>query len=633
MGTIQQLAQLLAQKEQAARDGGEASLDATVEFILGPAPPLAPAAPVAGQDLLSLISAPQKRWGAVRSSLGNTSDVVEEDGDPRAREMGRLSEQISAVGLAAEKLMRDLPELRAALSAAKTADEKEHLEEEISDNQSALKQQDITQTTLLNKLLKLIDEHSETLSKQRNFEVDEAKKYVTFQSKFLVDKENEILSKRNAVAKSIGEVGDKVNTQEEKKVALSLQHSESTAPIRAEMELHLGQVSELDKDIATLISTLKKKQKLRDETMDKADELNGSITAQLKLFAGPALEEIEAEKRRLGQAKIELERAQGVVDSEVDAMGATRTAAVATRSQRAGKITTATTEIHRVHEVGGRCALALERLRGDRGARAKAVDSSSTVAKDTLATATAALNALRSSEAGEAARIYGGLGVLIPHMESDIEALKAKLDQLAVDKVAFAKAKNFKGAGQAKKDIDSAEVELASKEELMSKHKVSEGSASANDAAATYNTKLAVAEKTAAEANAAYGAGLVKGECDWLAVLQGRKAAAVKADELALSKYIGGQIFLAESEAKAVAAAYAIDPAIVSAETLSAVAVDATGALAQKASYGTIVELALEELPVSPLAVTDFGESSGSDSGSGSEGGDEAAGGGGATGI
>jgi hypothetical protein len=593
---IQQLAQVLQQKEHVARQFA----DAAVEFGL-----VLPAA-ARSDDLLSLIgSAPQVNSSLSEILESNLSDVSEPGtGHPRAMEMNQLAEQISAVSETAGQLMRDLPGLRVALATATADAAKEELREEISDNESALKQQEINLAQLLNKQLKLVASHSEELAKQRSFQVEEAKKSVAFQSNHLLEREGGIKAKQDAITKGVSDVEEKVKQQDEKKAALIAEHSESTAPIKVEMEVHLKEVAGLDKEIAALIATLKAKQKLRDETMDKADELNASITAQLKLFAAPALEAIDQEKQNLARTKADLQKQADAAAGEVSVAGEQRSAALATRTQREVKIAEVTKELRRVHEIGGRCASQLERLRSDRNARGKIVATKSKAEKEALASATSKLETLRSSDAGEAARSLQSLDQLIPQIESDIAALKVRLDQLAVDKAAFAKAKQFKEAGQAKKDTAAAEEQLKQKEELLSKHKATLASGTAQEDAKAYSIQLLAAEKTAAEAKAAYGAALIAGELEWLGVLKGRKTGADKSEDLSLAGYISSQITLAESEAKSVAQTYGIDVATVSAESAAEVAEDVSAAEAQQAAYGKVVDLILEAFPCSPLAAT-----------------------------
>ena len=480
--SIQHLAQVLTQKEHIARQ----FTDAAVEFELVPPPAARP------DDLLALV-------GSAPLPLADIAETAEPAAaDPKVSELQQIAEQIRAVGEVAAQLLRDLPGLRASLAAATTEQAKTDLREEISDNESALKQQQVTQSQLFKKQLKLIAENCEELTKQRDFQIAEAEKFVAFQIKHIVDRESAIKGKQDKIRQARAQMAEQTKAQDQKQAALMAQHSESTAPLKAQMDVHVKEVAALDEEIAALIATLKAKQKVRDETMDKADELQGSITAQLKLFAAPALEQIELERKRLAQMNATLQKQQDAVAAEVSAAREGRAAAADTRTQREGQVASTTTELRRLHELGGRSAMALERLRTDGEARAKIVSAKSSATKVALADAERAVEELEASEAGEAARSLQSLGESIPQLEAETAALKTRLEKLEAAKLGFAKAKQFKEAGQAKKDIDAAEEQLTQLEARLVKERATAASSTAQDEAKSYATKLLAAQQAAA---------------------------------------------------------------------------------------------------------------------------------------
>ena len=480
--SIQQLAQVLTQKEHIARQFA----DAAVEFELVPPAGARP------DDLLALV-------GSASLPLADIAESAEAAAaDQKVSEVQQIAEQIRAVGKVAEQLLRDLPGLRASLAAATTQQAKADLREEISDNESALKQQQVTQSQLFKKQLKLIARNCEELTKQRDFQIEEAEKFVAFQIKHIVERESAIKGKQDKIRQARAQMAEQTRAQDQKQAALMAQHSESTAPLKAQMDVHLKEVAALDEEIAALIATLKAKQKVRDEIMDKADELKGSITAQLKLFAAPALEQIEMERQRLAQMNAALQKQQDAVATEVRAAREGRAAAADTRTQREAQVASTTTELRRLQELGGRTAMALERLRTDGEARAAIVSAKSSATKVALADAERAVEELEASEAGEAARSLQSLGESIPQLEAETAALKARVEKLEADKLGFAKAKQFREAGQAKKDIDAAEEQLTQLEARLVKERATAASSTAQDEAKSYATKLLAAQQAAA---------------------------------------------------------------------------------------------------------------------------------------
>lgn len=483
--SIQHLAQVLQQKEHIARQFA----DTAVEFEL------VPPAVAKQNDLLSLI-------GGATPSLSGLGNIVEneqaaEASDPHASELKQLEAQIAAVGKVAEQHLRAIPNLRASLAAATTEEAKADLREEMSDNESALKQQQVTQSQLFKKQLRLIAVTCEELTKQRDFQVEEAKKFVTFQIQHMLEKESAIKGKQGEIHQAFAKAEEQTKAQDQKQGALLAEHSETTAPIKAQMELHLKEVAALDKEIAALLAKLKAKQNLRDETMDKADELKGSITAQLKLFAAPALEQIEQERQDVAQRKALLQKQQDCVKAEIHSAQEGRAAAAKTRTQREAKIDAVTEELRRLQHLGGQSAMALERLRTDGEARARLVSTTSSAAKAALADADRAVEALENSEAAKAARSLQSLHDNIPRLEAEIAAQKTRLDRLGADKLAFAKAKQFKEAGQAKKDIDATDEQLVQLEAQLVKERATASSSTAQEAAKAYATELLTAQQAA----------------------------------------------------------------------------------------------------------------------------------------
>ena len=87
---------------------------------------------------------------------------------------------------------QELAELKALPLGTKPQSEIEDLEENVSDCTAALQQQQKTQCTLLEKQLRLLGIMLNERTKQRNFEVSEAKKFVSYQSDVLKKREKEL---------------------------------------------------------------------------------------------------------------------------------------------------------------------------------------------------------------------------------------------------------------------------------------------------------------------------------------------------------------------------------------------------------------------------------------------------------
>jgi predicted nucleic acid-binding Zn-ribbon protein len=140
----------------------------------------------------------------------------------------------------------------------------------------------------------------------------------------------------------------------------------------------------------------------------------------------------------------------------------------------------------------------LERLRTDGETRSKVVSAKSSAAKVVLADAQRAVEALETSDAGKAARSLQSLDEGIPRLEAEISAIKTRVEKLRSDKLAFAKAKQFKEAGQAKKDIDTAEEQLKQLEARLVHELATAASTTAQDEAKAYATQLLAAKQAAA---------------------------------------------------------------------------------------------------------------------------------------
>jgi len=136
----------------------------------------------------------------------------------------------------------------------------------------------------------------------------------------------------------------------------------------------------------------------------KADERSASIAAQLKLFAGPQLEKIEAEKSTLLESEDQIVKGLAALETAKADVEEKRAEAATVRAQRGAKIGAATKEILKLHQLGGRSAMILERLRTDAKVRADRVLAATAGPKEALASRRRELAELRDSEAGKKAQ-------------------------------------------------------------------------------------------------------------------------------------------------------------------------------------------------------------------------------------
>jgi hypothetical protein len=223
--------------------------------------------------------------------------------------------------------------------------------------------------------------------------------------------------------------------------------------------------------------------------------------------------------------------ARDSLEAEFTALEMSRHQANTTRSAQLHSLTEAERSLTGLRARSERCAVRLERLKSDKAACVSWAQAAELGPAQALAEHEATLAELEHGAAHAEARELGSMGSSLESAERALLAIDGSLAKLAADKAEYAKAKQFREAGVAKKEIEAAESEKRRLGASLAAMKLSLGSEAKKAMHRQWCDKRTAAQAGVREAQNSLEHAQRDAAVHWVRLLKGRQLAEAARNE------------------------------------------------------------------------------------------------------